>query len=133
MNMKGHIGIAAHPDLRLRTRIDRLGFAMQGAATLKLDTQTIRIEVGEIPLRLAIPFHRHRRVVAGSLGPFRLTVRPMEATLRIAEAHTSGTLGGEEGINADLHCQGNCKAEIELAGEAPGKVLKAAFEGVFEE
>jgi hypothetical protein len=133
MNMKGHIGIAAHPDLRLRARFDRLDFALQGAATVALGTQTIRIEVGEIPLRLAIPFHKHRRVVAGSLGPFRLTVRPIEATLRITEARTSGTLGGEEGISADLHCQGNCKADIELAGEAPGKVIKAAFEGVFEE
>ena len=86
MNLKGHIGIAAHPDLRLRARMDRLDFALQGDATLALGTQTIRIEVGEVPLRLAIPFHRHRRVVAGSLGPFRLTVRPIEATLRIAEA-----------------------------------------------
>ena len=57
----------------------------------------------------------------------------LEATLRIAEARTIGTLGGDEGITAELHCQGNCKAEIEFAGEAPGKVLKAAFEGVFEE
>lgn len=133
MNLKGHIGIAAHPDMRLRARVDRMDFALQGEATLAFGTQTIRIEVGEVPLRLAIPFHRHRRVVAGSLGPFRLTVRPIEATIRIAEARTAGTIGGEEGISAELHCQGNCKAEIELAGEAPGKVLKAAFEGAFEE
>ena len=60
-------------------------------------------------------------------------MRPIEATLHVADARTSGSLGGDDGIHAELHCQGNCKAEIELAGEAPGKILKAAFEGVFEE
>jgi hypothetical protein len=133
MNLKGHIGVAAHPDLRLRARVDRLDFAMQGEAALALSTQTIRVEVGEVPLRLAIPFHRRRRVIAGSVGPFRVTLRPIEATVRITEARTAGTFGSDAGIGAELHCQGNCKAEIELAGEAPGKVLKAAFEGVFEE
>ena len=133
MNLKGHIGVAAHPDLRLRARLDRLDFALHGEATVAFSTQTIRVEVGEIPIHLAIPFHRHCRLVAGSLGPFHLTVRPIEATVRLEEARTVGTLGGDEGFTADLHCQGNCKAEIELAGETPGKVLKAAFEGTFEE
>lgn len=133
MNLKARIGIAAHPDLRLRARMERLEFTLQGGATVALATQRIRVEMSEIPLHLAIPFHRHRRVVAGSLGPFHLTVRPVEATLRITEARTVGTLGGDDGFNAELHCQGNCKADIELGAEAPGKVLKAAIETVFEE
>ncbi len=133
MNLKGRIGIAAHPDLRLRAKMDRVDFAMQGEATLAVGLGRIRVEVGEIPLRLAIPFHRGRRVVAGSLGPFHLTVRPIEATLRVTEARAGGTLGGDDGFVADLHCQGNCKADIDFAGEAPGKILKAAFEGVFDE
>lgn len=132
MNLKGLVGIDAHPDLRLRALVDQLEFALQGEATLTLGTQKIRVELGEVPLRLAIPFHRHHRAVA-SLGPFNLTVRPIEASIRIAEARTVGTIGGAEGISTELHCQGNCKAEIELAGDMPGKVLKAAFEGVFEE
>jgi hypothetical protein len=133
MNMKGRIGIAAHPDLRLRARMERLDFAMQGEATLAFGVGRIRVEVGEIPLRLAIPFHRHRRVVVGSLGPFQLAVHPVEAAVRVSDVRTAGTLGGDEGFVADLHCEGNCKAEIDFAGEAPGRILKAAFEGVFEE
>jgi len=133
MNIKALVDIAAHPDMRLRARVDRLDFAVEGKATLAVGTQTIRVAVGEVPLRLAIPFHRHRRVVAGSIGPFHLTVHPIEATIRITEARSAGTLGGAEGITGELHCQGDCKAEIELAGDIPGKVLKAAFEGVFEE
>ncbi|HET6183637.1 MAG TPA: hypothetical protein VFA03_08585 [Acetobacteraceae bacterium] len=133
MNVKGRIGIAAHPDLRLRARTERMEFRTHGAATLAFATQQIRMEVGAIPLHLAIPFHKHRRVLAGSVGPFRLTVRPVEASVRVSDAHMTGTLGGDEGIAAEAHVVGNCKAEIELAGEAPGRVLKAAFEGVFEE
>lgn len=133
MNLKGRIGIAAHPDLRLRTRFDRLEFALQSDATLAFGTQSIRVGVGEIPLRLVIPFHRHRGVIAGSLGPFNLTVRPIEANIRIADARCVGTLGGEDGLTAELHCQGNCKADIDFAAEAPGRILKAAVEGVFDE
>jgi hypothetical protein len=133
MNLKGQIGIAAHPDLRLHLRLDRLPLKFEGGARIALGTHRVTVELGEIPLRMVIPFHRHRRVVAGSVGPFRLTIHPTEATLHITEAHTAGTIGGENGVNAELHCQGNCKADIELAGEAPGRILKAAFEGVFEE
>ena len=133
MNLKGHIGIAAHPDLGLHLRLDPLPVKFEGGARIALGTHRIRIEVDEVPLRIAIPFHRHRRVVAGSLGPLRLTIHPTEVTLHITEAHTAGTLGGEDGVKAELHCQGNCKADIDLAGEAPGRMLKAAFEGVFEE
>lgn len=133
MNVKGRIAIAAHPDLRLRAHTGKMEFHTHGGATIALATQQIRIEVGAIPLHLAIPFHKHRRVLAGSLGPFRLTVRPMEGVVRVTDAHVTGTLGGEDGVAAELHVQGDCKAEIDLAGEAPGKILKAAFEGVFEE
>lgn len=133
MKLKGLVGIAAHPDMRVRARLDRLDFALQGSANVALGIQRIRVDLGEIPLRLAIPFRRGRHVVAGSLGPFHVTIRPTEATLRITEARTEGVLGGEDGISGELHCQGNCQAEIELAADAPGKVLKAAFEGAFEE
>jgi len=133
MNIKGRIGIAAHPDLRVRTQLERLDFALQSDATLAFGTQTIRLTVGEIPLRLAVPFHRHRAVVAGSLGPFNLTLRPIEGKIQISEARCTGTIGGPEGVTAELHCQGKCKADIDFNAEAPGKILKAAVEGVFEE
>jgi hypothetical protein len=133
MNLKGTIGVAAHPDLRLRMRMERAEFTLHGAATITVGTERIHLDISEIPLRLAIPFHKHRRVVAGSLGPFHVAVRPTEATLRIAEARATGHLGGPEGLSSELHCQGNCKAEIELHGSVPGKVLKAAFETVLEE
>jgi len=133
MNLKARINVAAHPDMRLRARVDSLDFAVQGEATLGIATGEIHAVVSEIPLRLAIPFHRHRRVVAGSLGPFGLTIRPAEATIRITDARVGGTLGGKEGIAGELHCQGNCSADVEIVGEAPGKILKAAVETVFEE
>jgi len=132
MNFKSQIGVTAHPDLRLRTRLEKLDFVLHGDARVSIATGTIRAEVGEVPLRLAIPFHRHRRVVAGSVGPFRVTVHPIEATLHITDIRATGTLGGAEGIAGELHCQGNCSADVSVTAEAPGK-LKAAFESVFDE
>ena len=133
MNLKARIGIAAHPDLRLRARVESCEFTLQGDATIGIATGPITLEANEVPLRLAIPFHRHRRVVAGTLGPFRLHIHPAEATLRVAEARVAGTLGGADGVGAETHVQGNCRAELDVAAEMPGKILKAAMEGVFEE
>lgn len=133
MNLKGRVTIAAHPDVRLRANVGKMEFQAHGGATIALATQRIELEVGEIPLHLIIPFHKHGRVLAGSLGPFRLSVLPADCTVRVTDVHVTSTLGGREGMTAELHLQGDCKADIELAGEAPGKILKAAFEGVFEE
>ena len=132
MNLKAHIGIAAHPDLRLHAHMDRMEFALHGGATLSLKTQEICIDIAAVPLHLAIPFRR-RRVIAGSLGPVHLTVRPAEASLHVTEAHTTGTLGGERGIAGELQVKGDCKADIHVEGDAPGRILKAAVETVFEE
>jgi hypothetical protein len=93
MNVKGRIAVAAHPDLRLSAHTGKIAFSSQGGATIALATHQIKVEVGAIPLHLVIPFHKHGRVLAGSLGPFRLTVRPIEGSLRITDAHVTGTLG----------------------------------------
>jgi hypothetical protein len=132
MNLKAHIGIAAHPDLRLHAHMERMEFALHGGATLSLKTQEIGIDIASVPLRLTIPFHR-RRVIAGTLGPIHLTIRPAEATLHVSEAHTTGMLGGEHGFAGELQVKGDCTADIHLEGDAPGRILKAAVETVFEE
>jgi hypothetical protein len=132
MNLKARIALAMHPDMRLRARIDSLDFAVQGEATLAVATGEIRATFSEVPLRLTIPFHRRRRVIAGSLGPFNVIVRPAEATIRVADARLAGEVGGEEGIAGELHCEGSCRADVEIVGEAPGKLVKAAIETAFE-
>jgi hypothetical protein len=133
MNLKARIGVAAHPDIRLHARLSGFDFGINGEAAINLATSTIHAEIGEVPLRLAIPFHRHRRVVAGTIGPFTLHIHPADADIRIANVQLSGSLGGGEGIVGDTHIQGSCRAEVDIEGETPGKILKAAIEGVFEQ
>ncbi len=133
MNLKAHIGVAAHPDVRLHARLKGFDFRVKGEAALTIATGAIRAEIGELPVRLAIPFHRHRRVVVGALGPCTLQIHPADAGIRITDVQLGGSLGGDEGIAGETHVQGNCQAEIDIAGETPGKILKAAIEGVFEQ
>ena len=40
---------------------------------------------------------------------------------------------GTDGLKGQLTALGKCRAEIEAAGEMPGRILKAAVEGVFDE
>jgi hypothetical protein len=100
----------------------------------KIATGVIRAEIGEIPVSFTIPFmapHR-RRVVAAAIGPFGVRIEPANATIRAFGMRLGGVLGAD-GINGELTALGKCRLEIDLAGEIPGRIVKAAIEGVFEE
>jgi len=133
MIFKSHATIAANPDITMRAHIDTLDVEFAGEAGLDIVTGEIELHVTEIPLHLTIPFLRRRRVVAGTLGPFRVKVNPAQLSVRTTGVHVEGAIGGENGIDGTVHCQGKCQAEIDLVGQSPGKILKAAIEGVFEE
>ena len=133
MKLSSRMTIAGAPEFEIRTRMSPLSFALAGEGTLEIGTGPIHAEVGEIPLSIRIPFlPAHRRVVAGSLGPFRIGIRPANATIRASAVRCEGTLAtGEEGCALEGRARGTL--EVELEGEIPGSILKAALEGAFEE
>ena len=133
MKLTSHVTVAGAPEFELRTRMEPLAFTLGGEGALEIGTGPIHAEVGEIPVVVRIPFlPAHRRVVAGSVGPFRIGIRPANATVRAFGWRCEGTIAtGEEGCA--LEGRVRCKLEIDVTGEIPGKLLKAAIEGAFEE
>jgi hypothetical protein len=130
MAEKTRIEISSHPDVHLRIRAGPFRFEGGGEASFALSTGDVHIRFEEIPLAIAIPF-LPRRVVAGAIGPFGVHIRPFEAQLRAFGVRASGELAGE-GSELDLHGEGACRAEVEIAGKIPEVVRKAATKGALK-
>ncbi|MGH7070270.1 MAG: hypothetical protein ACREFO_09670 [Acetobacteraceae bacterium] len=133
MKLFSHMTVAGAPEFQLSARMAPLAFTASGDATFEIATGPIHAEVGEVPLVMRIPFlPAHRRVVAGSIGPFRLSIKPASATIRAAGMRLEGKVGcPDAGCSLEGNARG--KLEIDFSGEIPGKILKAAIEGAFEE
>jgi hypothetical protein len=133
MIFKSRLNVALNPDVKLHARTQAVEFAARGGGTVDVMTGPIDAEVGVVPVRVALPFMPGRRVVLASFGPFRFAMKPIKLSIHSGDLQVSGKIGGEEGIDARVELQGKCRAEIEAAGETDMKMLKAAFEGTFEE
>lgn len=131
MTSRTHIEVAAHPDLNLRVKIKPLEFEIGGQASFALTTGDIHIRCDEIPIMVVIPF-LPRRVIAGSVGPFGVHIRPFEAQFRAFGLDARGVLG-RENAEADVHAKGDCKAEIEISGKLTDQAVKAAVKTIVEE
>jgi hypothetical protein len=106
-----------HPDLNLRLRMKPLQFEFASQGAIALSIGDVRLHFEEIPLHLRIPFLR-RRVVAGSVGPFGVHLKPVEANVRAMGMDTRGVIGRDDS-EFDIHGAGACKAEIEISGKLP--------------
>jgi len=133
MNLKSRVDVALNPDLDLHARARPIEFRVLGGGALDIATGVIHAEVAAVPVRVAMPFMKNRRVVLAAFGPFKVTIKPVKMTLKSSDVRAEGVIGGEEGIDANLHVLGKCHAEVNVAGESDVKSLKASFEGVFEE
>ena len=111
------VELAGHPELAARVLMQPFPFEVVHDGAVELSLGDVHLHFDEVPIRLRIPFLR-RRVLAGSVGPFGVRMKPVDARIRAAEAVTRGVLGGEEsGLEARLEGAFRARAEI-TDGEA---------------
>ena len=112
------IDFAGHPELAANIRMQPLRFeiASRGAAEVALGD--VHLHFDEIPLHLRIPFLR-RRVLAGSVGPFGVRMRPLEARIVALDAETRGVIGADE-AGVDMRLEGACRATLEILEDREG-------------
>lgn len=134
MAISAHVTMAGNPEFELRVRSGPLAFEVEGDGTIDARTSEIRAGIEEIPVSVRIPFLRrhHGRVVVASIGPFGIKLEPFEAQLRAVGARIAG-VAGPEGIDCGIEGKVGCRMEIDITGKLPGKVVKAAIEGAFED
>lgn len=113
------IEIAGHPELAARVRMKPFSFEVAGGGAFELSLGDVRLHFDEIPIHLRVPF-MSRRVLAGSIGPFGVRMKPVEARVRAADVVYRGMLGGEES-GLDLLLDGACRATVEIRDDAEGE------------
>lgn len=106
------IEFEGHPKLAARVRMKPFQFEVASRGAFELSVGDVHLHFDEIPIHLRIPFLR-RRVLAGSVGPFGVRMKPLEARVRVAEVVTHGVLGGKES-GLDLNLDGACRAAIDI-------------------
>ena len=133
MKFAAHMTLAGQPEFRLKAEMAPLSFDMDGEGALEIGTGKIEAEIAAVPVTMRIPFLApSRQVVAGSIGPFRICIKPASATIRALGLGLEGRIGCGEGA-CSVEGKAGGEVEIDLKGEIPGRLLKAAVEGAFEE
>jgi len=112
------IEFAGHPKLAGRVRMQPFQFEIASRGAFEVSVGDVHLHFDEIPIHLRIPF-LSRRVLAGSIGPFGVRMKPVEARLRVAEMATEGVLGGKES-GLDLNLDGACRASVEICDDPKG-------------
>ena len=123
MIFKSNLRMKSHPDLTVKAKISPLTFCASMMGSLDASVDTIRIEVGQIPIRLAIPFLKSRkgtRTVA-CVGGFDIKVKPFTVRIANASLAVDGVVG-KEGIRADLDSRIKCETEMAVSGNLAGKL-----------
>ena len=109
------IDFAGHPELAGRVRTKPFTFEIASRGGFELSLGDVHLRFDEIPLYLQIPF-LSRRVLAGSIGPFGVRMKPVEARVAVADFMTRGVIGGEES-GLDLQLDGACRASVEICDD----------------
>ncbi len=133
MKIAAHMTLAGQPEFRLKAQMAPLSFDVDGEGALEISTGKIEAEIAAVPVMMRIPFlPPSQQVAAGSVGPFRVCIKPASATIRALGLGIEGKIGcGESACSVEGKAGG--EVEVDLKGEIPGRLLKAAVEGAFEE
>jgi len=132
MKFTARMTVVGEPEFRLRTEMAPLTFSATGDGALEISTGRIEAEVEAIPVVIRVPFlPPHRRAAAGSIGPFRVHIKPANAAIRLSGVGVEGRIAGEGGCVLEGSARG--QIAVDLTGEIPGRLLKAAVEGAFDE
>ena len=120
MKFKTYIRMKSCPSVSMDASISPLDFRTALSGSLSAEAGPFAGEVGEIPIRMAIPFLRRRPVIA-SLGAFPLSLERFQVNLEKAEFALQGTLG-LQGIDAKMAGKIDCATDMDVKGTVSGKV-----------
>ena len=108
------------PSVKLDTNIDPLDFKTSINGHFHGELGPFAARIGEIPIRLAIPFLKYRPVMA-SVGGFPIELDRFQVNVENAALDLDGTLG-KKGIHASAEAKVDCETDMDLQGEVTGKV-----------
>ena len=121
MNFKAVAKLHSHPSIKASVRLEPAKFetAVKGSCECKVGRISAR--VGDIQVRLAIPFLRARRrlPLIGTIGGFRFSVSPFDIRCAGMGLDVSGSL---QEVSATSEAHIACETDLEAEGKLPVKV-----------
>lgn len=129
VRFKSHAVVQGNPEFSARATSKPIGFEVGGEGSFKLAIGRMEAEIGEIPIKVTIPFLRRARGVrmVASIGSFGVCLKPFDVEVRGFGVHFGGVLG-KEGLEGAVEGKIACMMHLDLAGSVPGRLTKAAIE-----
>jgi len=108
------------PSVKLDTKINPLDFKASIDGHFDGELGPFAAYIGEIPIRMTIPFLKHRPVMI-SVGGFPIKLDRFKVNVEKAGLDLKGTVG-LKGIHADIDTKIDCETDMDLKGHLTGKV-----------
>jgi hypothetical protein len=123
MNFKARGRMKASPEFVARVKMDPVRFETSLAGECGCHVSALTGHVGEIRVRLAIPFLKRRRrlPLVATIGDFHIRLQPFDVNLGLKHVHAAGTLG-TEGLAGEIDAKMKCEMEGEVDGNLPIKL-----------
>jgi hypothetical protein len=123
MRFKTYAAMESHPDFDVEARLDPIDFNARVHGSCEVTVDSVSVDVGEIPIRVAIPFLKRRAKypVLASVGGFRIAFSPFRVRTKGMTVQLEGVLG-TKGIVGKMNGKIDCKTEMKADGKLVGRV-----------
>jgi hypothetical protein len=120
MNFKANAKMRSSPSFAARVNMDPLQFETTANGTLDLGVGPLSVYIGEIGVRFAIPFLKHRRKLplVATVGGFHINLRPFRVRSHGLALQLSGILG-TQGSSGTVETKVACETDMEVEGKFP--------------
>jgi hypothetical protein len=108
------------PSIKLDTDISPLDFKTSINGHFYGELGPFAAKIGEIPIRMTIPFLKHRPIMI-SVGGFPVKLDRFQVNVEKAGLDLGGTVG-LKGIHASVDSKVDCSTDMDLKGHVAGKV-----------
>ena len=108
------------PSIKLDTDISPLDFKTSINGHFYGELGPFAAKIGEIPIRMTIPFLKHRPIMI-SVGGFPVKLDRFQVNVAKAGLDLGGT-DGLKGIHASVDSKVDCSTDMDLKGHVAGKV-----------
>jgi hypothetical protein len=120
----------SNPEIDFQGKLEPLAVDCGFEGGLSAVIGAISGSVGEIPIRLRIPFLKRGNLTVASVGGFTVKTHPIDVDVRRAHLNGRAVLG-PEGIAGAGRCAVRCETEVDAKGTFVGKAgnIRLNFEG----
>jgi hypothetical protein len=127
MNFKAFAKLQSHPSLTAKMRTEPLRFETTIKGSCECHVGRISAHVGDISIRLAIPFlHPRRRLpLVATIGGFRVGLKPFDLRLTGMDL---GIVGAISELACECEARVACESELQAEGKLPVKLGRIQVE-----